>query len=125
MQSTDPTQTFDLTPSNEMIEYPVKCVFIERCQARNSQDRRISKFTNVRDLTLYFPEGFGEETIRLDFLALKGDWTKVSPRTSSPSTRAKIGKMSQRPEAIVYESQANPADHAKIRGTDEGFKSFL
>jgi hypothetical protein len=44
---------------------------------------RISKFTNVRSLTLFFPDNFTndeDEPTRIDFLGLKGEFTAVSER---------------------------------------------
>ena len=38
---------------------------------------RITKFTSVRNITLFFPENFGDDTSIIRFLGFKGDWTEV------------------------------------------------
>ncbi|ORX56815.1 DUF1000-domain-containing protein [Hesseltinella vesiculosa] len=62
---------------------------------------RITKFTNVRNLTLFFPDNFGGDTSIIRFLGFKGEWTE----------------MKRDPIITVYEANANPADH-KIPGAE-------
>ncbi|KAK9729627.1 hypothetical protein K7432_000145 [Basidiobolus ranarum] len=56
---------------------------------------RITKFTNVRSVTLYFPENYGEDTTVLTYIGFKGDWTEIN----------------EDPIITIYELAANPADH--------------
>lgn len=57
-----PVQEFDLVEgSNNVIEYGV----------------RITKFTSVRNIILYFPENFGEDTSIIRYIGFKGEWTEV------------------------------------------------
>lgn len=47
--------------SNDVIEYGV----------------RVTKFTSVRNITLFFPENFGEDTSIVRYIGFKGEWTEV------------------------------------------------
>ncbi|KAJ1557314.1 hypothetical protein HK405_000281, partial [Cladochytrium tenue] len=38
---------------------------------------RIAKFTNLRNLTLYFPSNAGADNTRVLYIGLKGEWTEV------------------------------------------------
>ena len=38
----------------------------------------MTKMYNVRNLTLFFPENFGDEVTRIYYIGLKGEWTEVS-----------------------------------------------
>ncbi|KAI8992372.1 galactose-binding domain-like protein [Pilobolus umbonatus] len=79
-----PVQEFDLVQSsNDVIEYGV----------------RVSKFSNVRNISLFFPENFGEDTSIIRFVGFKGEWSE----------------MKRDPIITVYEANANPADH-KVKG---------
>lgn len=61
-ESYTPTQEFDLVEgSDNVIEYGT----------------RITKFTSVRNITLYFPENFGEDTSIVRYIGFKGEWTEV------------------------------------------------
>ncbi|KAJ3414129.1 hypothetical protein HDV05_007073 [Chytridiales sp. JEL 0842] len=63
---------------------------------------RVTKFTNVRNLTLYFPEnasGDEDSVTRIRYIGLKGEWEEVK----------------RDPIITLYELAANPADH-KIKG---------
>jgi hypothetical protein len=39
---------------------------------------KLTKFTNVRHLTLYFPENFGADVTRITYVGLKGEWRQAS-----------------------------------------------
>ncbi|KAI9259485.1 galactose-binding domain-like protein [Phascolomyces articulosus] len=81
-----PVQTWDLVEgSNDVVEYAT----------------RITKFTNVRNITLFFPENFGDDTSIIRFVGFKGEWTEIK----------------RDPIITVYEANANPADH-KIPGAE-------
>lgn len=57
-----PTQEFELVEgSNEVVEYGTK----------------ITKFSSVRSITLFFPENFGEDISIVRFIGFKGEWTEV------------------------------------------------
>ncbi len=64
VESMEATQEWELIrlEREEMPEYPTK----------------LTKFFNVRSLTLYFPENFGAETTRITYVGLKGEYTMVS-----------------------------------------------
>ncbi|KAG8900305.1 hypothetical protein FRB99_006125 [Tulasnella sp. 403] len=61
-----------------------------------------AKFSEVRSLTLFFPAAQGADNVRIYFLGFLGEWREVKDR----------------PAVILYEAQANPADHEKIKGLD-------
>ncbi len=56
----------------------------------------------MRSLTLFFPESQGADNVRIYFLGFLGEWREIK----------------ERPAVILYEAQANPADHPKIAGLD-------
>jgi len=72
------TQEWDLVQTGEVVEY----------------NTRISKMTNVRNVSLYFPMNFGNDTTRLTYIGLKGEWTEI-----------------RNDPVVLYEATANPADH--------------
>lgn len=58
----EPEQTFNLNPDPVgELEYPTK----------------IARFSNVHDLSMYFPKNFGAETTKIFYIGLKGEWTEV------------------------------------------------
>ncbi|KAJ3219060.1 hypothetical protein HK099_004827 [Clydaea vesicula] len=63
-------------------------------------ETRVSKFTSLRNLTLYFSENNGAETTKISYIGLKGEF-KV---------------LNKDPIITVYELAANPADH-KIKSS--------
>ncbi|KAI9495310.1 galactose-binding domain-like protein [Zychaea mexicana] len=86
-ESYTPVQTWELVEgSDDVVEYAT----------------RITKFTNIRNITLYFPENFGADTSIIHFVGFKGEWTEIK----------------RDPIITVYEANANPADH-KIPGADD------
>ncbi|KAK3989839.1 RNA polymerase I-specific transcription-initiation factor-domain-containing protein [Cladorrhinum sp. PSN332] len=83
----EPTQKFELSRTSEVQELPV----------------RRARFSQVRHLTLFFPDNFGdgeEDVTRISYLGFKGEWMQLG----------------RAPQNIVYEAAANPADH-KLKGT--------
>ncbi|KAL0077001.1 galactose-binding domain-like protein [Phycomyces blakesleeanus] len=87
-QSYTPTQTWELVQGhNDVLEYST----------------RITKFTNVRTLTLFFPDNFGGDTSIVRFLGFKGEWTELK----------------RDPIITVYEANANPADHKNPAGENK------
>jgi len=61
-----------------------------------------AKFSDVTTLTLFFPAAQGADSVRIYYLGFLGEWREIKDR----------------PSVILYEAQANPADHAKIKGLD-------
>lgn len=55
----------------------------------------INKFSNVRSLTLFFEENFGDDTTVVTYIGLSGEW---SPLVKDPVI-------------ALYEAAPNPADH--------------
>ncbi|KAI8918840.1 galactose-binding domain-like protein [Entophlyctis helioformis] len=88
VESTTAQQEWELiesVPSKDSIpEYPTK----------------MARFSNLRNLTLYFPANFGASTTKIRYIGLKGEWTQIS----------------KNPVITLYESAPNPNDH-KIKGT--------
>jgi len=73
------TQEWELVQSPDVVEYQT----------------RITKMYNVRNLSLYFPENFGDEVTRIYYIGLKGEWTEI-----------------KKDHVItLYEATPNPADH--------------
>ncbi|KAI0293792.1 hypothetical protein BC826DRAFT_1014274 [Russula brevipes] len=66
---------------------------------------KAAKFPNVSTITLFFPASQGAETTRIYYVGFLGQWSERK----------------QDPVIAVYESQANPADHKKIQGTEGNF----
>ncbi|KAI8354156.1 galactose-binding domain-like protein [Blakeslea trispora] len=84
-ESYTPTQEFDLVEnSDQVVEYGVK----------------VTKFSNIRNITLFFPENFGEDVSIIRYIGFKGEWSE----------------MKRDPIITIYEASANPADH-KIPGS--------
>ncbi|KAJ9097195.1 hypothetical protein QFC21_004864 [Naganishia friedmannii] len=89
-----PVEEIQLVAQREGVEYAV----------------RPSKFSAVRSLQMYFPAnisgGDDEETSRVYYVGLKGEWTAVSSNNH----------ITKNPDGIIlYEAQANPSDH-KVKG---------
>lgn len=81
------TQTFELAQTSDIQEFAVKR----------------AKFGQVRRLALFFPDNFGdgdEDVTRISYIGFKGEWMQLG----------------RAPTNIIYESAANPADHA-LKGT--------
>ncbi|KAJ3212358.1 hypothetical protein HDU67_003875 [Dinochytrium kinnereticum] len=87
VESISPEQEWELVqePGREIPEYPTK----------------IAKFSNVRNLTLFFPTNFGDDASRITYIGLKGEWTEVK----------------RDPIITLYELAPNPADHQKLKGS--------
>ncbi|EGF83993.1 hypothetical protein BATDEDRAFT_85497 [Batrachochytrium dendrobatidis JAM81] len=66
---------------------------------------RMTKFANVRNLTLFIPSNFGSESTKINYIGLKGEWTAI--------TKAPI--------ITIYELAANPADHKTEADSLKGF----
>lgn len=38
---------------------------------------KMTKFSNLRNITLYFPSNFGADATQISYIGLKGEWTAV------------------------------------------------
>lgn len=84
-----PAQSVQVAQTNELVEYPL----------------RVTKFSRVRDITLFVPHAQGDETVRVYFVGFKGDTTKVHRHA---------------PANLVYEATPQLKDHTKVQGTMGG-----
>ncbi len=75
-----------------------------RSQDMPDYETKLTKFFNVRSLTLYFPENYGDERTVISYIGLSGEFTKMNKDLV-------IG---------VYESAANLADHKKTSAEEHG-----
>ncbi|CDH58199.1 duf1000-domain-containing protein [Lichtheimia corymbifera JMRC:FSU:9682] len=88
VESYTPVQTWELVEgSDDVVEYAT----------------RITKFTNVRNITLFFPDNFGNDTSIIRFIGFKGEWSEIK----------------RDPIITVYEASANPADHKTPSGENK------
>ena len=71
-------------------------------QTSEIQDISVKRalFGKVQSLTLFVEDNHGDNVTRLSYLGFKGDWMQLG----------------RAPTNILYESAANPADHA-VKGT--------
>ncbi|KAF1350596.1 DUF1000-domain-containing protein [Lizonia empirigonia] len=86
-----PTQTLEISQTNEVQEIPVKRVH----------------FNSTRSLALFFEDNWSqgdEDETRITYLAFKGDFMKLN----------------KEPVSVLYEAAANPADHKAIARVKEG-----
>ncbi|OXB77767.1 UNVERIFIED_CONTAM: hypothetical protein H355_000522 [Colinus virginianus] len=85
----EPEQTFSLNPDPVgELEYPTK----------------IARFSNVHDLSMYFPKNFGAETMKIFYIGLKGEWTESLSAARVQAHRHEV-------TICNYEAAPNPADH--------------
>ncbi|GAA93698.1 uncharacterized protein L969DRAFT_53569 [Mixia osmundae IAM 14324] len=83
---------------------PVQTVEIVSSRSTIEYPVRPAKYHSVQSLTLFFPSNHGDETTRIYFVGFRGEYTQLSREAIN----------------FVYEAQANPADHLKIKGIDAG-----
>lgn len=77
----EPDQTFDLNEDHDgSLEYTPK----------------VTRFSSVEHLSIYFPNNFGSETSKVYFIGLKGDFQEVHRHGVTICT---------------YEAKPNPSDH--------------
>lgn len=55
-------------------------------------------FSNITSLTIFVEENYGEDTTKILFIGLRGEWTKIS----------------RNPVITLYEAAANPKDHKNL-----------
>jgi len=84
----------DQTPTQELV--------VPQSRDVGEYALKTAKFSNISSLTIFVPASQGADTTCIYYLGFLGSWTAAK----------------QQPILAVYEAQANPADHEKIRGTD-------
>ncbi|KAI8820091.1 galactose-binding domain-like protein [Fimicolochytrium jonesii] len=83
---------------------------------------RMTKFQNVRHLTLYFPSNFGAEVTRIFYIGLKGEWDVIKKDPVITVYEVRYGRFEQLPHLSdigldsvslhpLAKLAANPADH--------------
>jgi len=74
----------------------------ELSQTSEIQDIAVNRaqFGRVQNLTLFIEDNYGDDVSRISYLGFRGTWMQLG----------------RAPTDIIYESAANPADHA-IKGT--------
>ncbi|KXS17624.1 DUF1000-domain-containing protein, partial [Gonapodya prolifera JEL478] len=60
---------------------------------------KMTKFQNIRHLTLFFTAAHEADTLRITYIGLKGEWFEIK----------------RDPIITLYELSPNPADHAKVK----------
>ncbi|KZV72665.1 DUF1000-domain-containing protein [Peniophora sp. CONT] len=68
---------------------------------------KAARFASVSSITLFFPASQGADTTRIYYIGFLGVWSEKK----------------NAPIVTVYEAQANPADHQKVRGTEGNFST--
>ncbi|CAG8631694.1 23723_t:CDS:2 [Cetraspora pellucida] len=90
----DTVDSYTATQEWELISNPDNIEYITR----------MAKMYNVRNLTLYFPENFGDDVTRIFYIGLKGEWTEIKFLMKQAST----------PNPADHK---NPAEDEKIHHT--------
>ncbi|TMW87496.1 hypothetical protein EJD97_019886 [Solanum chilense] len=78
----------------------------ENLQGVLEYQTRYSRFQSVGNITLHFPDNFGADTTRIQYIGLKGEATQMK--------RDVVAN-------IVYEIMPNPSDHKTRSETGGGF----
>nr|XP_010325046.1 PITH domain-containing protein 1 isoform X2 [Solanum lycopersicum] len=78
----------------------------ENLQGVLEYQTRYSRFQSVGNITLHFPDNFGADTTRIQYIGLKGEATQMK--------RDVVAN-------IVYEIMPNPSDHKTQAETGGGF----
>lgn len=104
-----PTQTLELSQTNDIQEIPVKRAL----------------FGNTYNLNLFVEDNYGEEATRIWYLGFKGEFMNLSRWVVRAFGRVlEAVKLTQRifgrePVEVLYEKAANPKDHAPIVGVGD------
>ncbi|KAL6296055.1 hypothetical protein ACE6H2_004197 [Prunus campanulata] len=69
---------------------------VENFQGVLEYQTRYSKFQNVASITLHFPDSFGSDTTKIEYIGFKGEATQLKRDVVA---------------TIVYELRPNPSDH--------------
>ncbi|BBG95103.1 Protein of unknown function D [Prunus dulcis] len=78
---------------------------VENFQGVLEYQTRYSKFQNVASITLHFPDSFGGDTTKIEYIGFKGEATQLKRDVVA---------------TIVYELRPNPSDH-KTKAEGGGF----
>jgi len=85
-------QEFELVQdSNGTVEYATKIV----------------KFSSVTHLTLHFPSNFGDETSKIYFIGLKGDWSPAHQHGVTLCTYETTPSMADHKDKVLESSNMN------------------
>ncbi|KAJ3341954.1 hypothetical protein HDU93_003775 [Gonapodya sp. JEL0774] len=95
-ESTVPDQSWELPRPEWSVRDIVEC------------QTRMTKFQNIRHLTLFFPSAHDADTLRITYIGLKGEWFEIK----------------RDPIITLYELSPNPADHAKVKA-EQGLGSTI
>ncbi|KAL8281771.1 hypothetical protein RB597_009473 [Gaeumannomyces tritici] len=98
----NPPETFDFSSAEEDRE-PAQELELSRTSEVQELPVKRAKFAQVARLALFFPDNFGdgdEDVTRISYIGFKGEWMQLG----------------RAPANILYESAANPSDHA-LKGT--------
>eukprot|EP00050_Salpingoeca_kvevrii_P022216 m.123028 g.123028 ORF g.123028 m.123028 type:complete len:177 (-) comp9638_c0_seq3:2404-2934(-) len=80
----------------------------EDVDGRLAYETRLTKFQNVQNLTLYFPDNFGADTTKIYYIEFRGLYTKVTRESY----------------ITIGEFAANPADHKTEAGPNQVHKEI-
>ena len=68
---------------------------------------RIVTFSSVYHLTLYFPKNFGDDTTKINFIGLKGDWSEGHRHGVTLCTYEATPSMADHKDKIVETNNMN------------------
>jgi len=68
---------------------------------------RIVKFSSVTHLTLHFPSNFGDETSKIYFIGLKGDWSPAHQHGVTLCTYETTPSMADHKDKVLESSNMN------------------
>lgn len=99
-----------LFPNQELLDFddvansqPVQEFVVVQNREVGEYAVKPAKFSNVSSITLFFPSSQGADTTQIYYIGFLGLFS---------------GHKKEIPAGILYEAQANPADHPKIPGTE-------
>jgi hypothetical protein len=89
-----------------------------------------ARYPSVNVITLFFNKNAGGEQTQIYYIGFRGEFSKVLsayiiPHQYHTDMHPSAAQRADKPGQIVYESQANPADHPKIPGMGTSMHSNL
>ena len=84
---------------------------------------RIVTFSSVYHLTLYFPKNFGDDTTKINFIGLKGDWSEGHRHGVTLCTYEATPSMADHKDKIVETNNMNI--HWSISGSVAFYQLIL